>query len=208
MKKLFKTMIMSMLVALTLVTCAFADSASDIRNQLISIGVPSNYVANVVEYLQKTTITDNQYKEVMGNIEKAKSIIGNVKDLRTLSDKDKNKLQQLAINSGKVLGLNVEFSKNSQGITVLVVTDSKGGILVELSTNEVIGLVTNFNSEKVIKTFENMVEFSNNPEKGTYSPVEGELNKTATPYGNIMVLGAVLMACAGGVFVFSRRKFA
>lgn len=208
MKKVIKTMTMTMLVAFTLVTSAFATSASDIRNQLISIGVPSNYVANVVEYLQKTSITDNQYKKVMDNIDKAKSIIGNVKDIRTLSHEDKTKLQQLAINSGKVLGLNVAFSKNNQGITVLLVTDSKGGTLVELSTKEVIDLVTNFNSEKVIKIFENMVEFSNSSEKGKYDPVQGELNKTATPYGNIMVLGAVLMACACGVFVFSRRKFA
>lgn len=208
MKKLFKTMIMSMLVVLTLATSAFADSVSDIRSQLLSIGIPSNYVANVVEYLQKTTITDSQYKKVMSDIEQAKSIIGNVQDLRTLPSNDKKELQQLAINAGKSLGLNVAFSKNSQGITVLEVTDSKGGVLVQLSTNEVIDLVTNFNSEKIVKTFEQMTEFSKSADKGTYNPVGGELNKTATPYGNIMALGAVLMVCAAGVFVYSRRRLA
>lgn len=208
MKKLFKTIITTMLLVLTLVTSAFADSVSDIRNQLISIGIPSNYVANIVEYLQKTTITDYQYRKVMDNIEKAKSIVGNVEDISSLSPKDKSELQELVINSGKILGLNVLFSKNAEGVTVLVITDSNGGVLVELSTLEVIDLVTHFNSENIIKIFENIVEFSRKSEKGTYNPVSGELNKTATSYGNVMALGAILMICASGIFVFSRRKFA
>lgn len=208
MKKLFKTIITTMLLVLILVTSAFADSVSDIRNQLISIGIPSNYVANIVEYLQKTTITDYQYRKVMDNIEKAKSIVGNVEDISSLSAKDKSELQELVINSGKILGLNVLFSKNAEGVTVLVITDSNGGVLVELSTLEVIDLVTHFNSENIIKIFENIVEFSRKSEKGTYNPVSGELNKTATSYGNVMALGAILMICASGIFVFSRRKFA
>ena len=208
MKKMFRSMILSMALVLTLATSAFANPVNDIRNELLSIGVPTNYVANIVEYLQKTTITDAQYENAMSYVNKAKAIIGNESDLRQLSTSQKNELQSLAISAGKVLGLNVQFSKNSQGKTVVSVTDSKGGTLLQLSTVQVMDLVTNFEMEVIIDLLESVVEFSNNPEKGEYSPTGGELNQTATGYGNMMLLGAALVALAGGVFTYSKRQFA
>ena len=208
MKKMFRSMMLSMVLVLTLATSAFANPVNDIRNELLSIGVPKNYVANIVEYLQKTTITDAQYEKAMSYVNKAKAIIGNESDLRQLSTSQKNELQSLAISAGKVLGLNVQFSKNSQGKTVVSVTDSKGGTLLQLSTVQVMDLVTNFEMEVIIDLLESVVEFSNNPEKGEYSPTGGELNQTATGYGNMMLLGAALVALAGGVFTYSKRQFA
>lgn len=208
MKKIFKSMILSTVLVLTLVTAAFASPVDDIRSELLSMGVPKNYVANVVEYLQKTTITDEQYDKAMTHVNKAKSIIGNVSDLSQLSGSQKSELQSLAISAGKVLGLNVQFGKNSEGVTVLSVTDFKGNILVQLSTLEVIDLVTNFEIETVVEVLESAVEFSNNTDKGEYSPTGGELNQTATGYGNIMLLGAALIVLGGGVFTYSKRQFA
>lgn len=208
MKKIFKSMILSMVLVLTLATNTFANPVNDIRNDLLSLGVPKNYVANIVEYLQKTTITDAQYEKAMTYVNKAKSIIGNESDLSKLSTSQKNELQSLAVSAGKVLGLNVQFSKNSQGVTVVVVTDSKGGTLLQLSTTQVLDLVTNFEMEVIIDVLESIVEFSNNPDKGKYNPTGGELNQTATGYGNMMLLGAALVALAGGVFTYSKRQFA
>ena len=208
MKKIFKSMVISMLLVFTLVTSAFASPINDIRNELISMGVPTNYVANIVEYLQKTNITDAQYNKVMKYMEDAKEIIGDVKDLRSLSSADKSRLQNLAVKAGNVLGVNVQFGKNSQGITTLVVTDSNGGVLLQLTTKEVNALVNNFDATVIVEVFESMAEFSNDPDKGKYDPVSGELNQTAVGYANIMAMGAGLVACAGGVFVYSRRQFA
>ena len=208
MKKMFRSMILSMVLVLTLATSAFANPVNDIRNELLSIGVPTNYVANIVEYLQKTTITDAQYEKAMTYVNQAKAIIGNVSNLGQLSASQKNELQSLAVSAGKVLGLNVQFSKNSQGVTVVSVTDSKGGTLLQLSTTQAMDLVTNFEMEVIIDVLESIVEFSNNPEKGEYSPTGGELNQTATGYGNMMLLGAALVALAGGVFTYSKRQFA
>jgi len=208
MKKIFKSMTVSMLLVLTLATSAFANPVNDIREELIGIGVPTNYVANAVEYLQKTTISDAQYKKVMNYIDNAKGIVGNVKDLSTLSSADKAKLQNLAVSAGNVLGVNVEFGKNNQGVTVVVVTDQNGGTLLQLTTQEVSNLVENFDATDIVEVIEAAVEFSNDQNKGDYNAVSGELNKTAAPYGNIMVIGAGLVACAGAVFVYSRRQFA
>ena len=208
MKKMFRSMVLSMVLVLTLATSAFANPVNDIRNELLSIGVPTNYVANIVEYLQKTTITDAQYEKAMTYVNQAKAIIGNVSNLGQLSASQKNELQSLAVSAGKVLGLNVQFSKNSKGVTVVSVTDSKGGTLLQLSTTQVMDLVTNFEMEVIVDVLESIVEFSNNPEKGEYSPTGGELNQTATGYGNMMLLGAALVALAGGVFTYSKRQFA
>lgn len=208
MKKIFKSMVISMLLVFTLVTSAFASPINDIRNELISIGVPTNYVANIVEYLQKTNITDAQYNKVMKYMEDAKDIIGNVQNLASLSSADKARLQNLAVRAGNVLGVTVQFGKNSQGVTTLVVTDSNGGTLLQLSTLEVIDLAVNFDATVIVEAFESMAEFSNDPDKGKYDPVSGELNQTAAGYANIMAMGAGLVACAGGVFVYSRRQFA
>lgn len=208
MKKIFKSMILSTVLVLTLATSAFANPVDNIRSELLSMGVPTNYVATIVEYLQKTTITDKQYEKAMIYINKAKSIIGNEQDLSQLSSSQKSELHNLAMSAGKVLGVNVQFSKNSQGVTVLIITDLKGSTLLELSTLQVIDLVTNFEMEEIIELLESIVEFSNNPDKGEYSPTDGELNQTATGYGNMMLLGAVLVALGGGVFTYSKRQFA
>lgn len=208
MKKIFKSMILSTVLVLTLATSAFANPVNDIRNELLSIGIPKNYVATIVEYLQKTTITDKQYEKAMTYINKAESIIGNESDLSQLSQSQKNEIQNLAVKVGKVLGVNVEFSKNSKGVTVVTVTDLKGNTLLELSTLQVIDLVTNFDMQIIIDLLKSIVEFSNNPDKGKYSPTGGELNQTATGYGNMMLLGAGLVALGGGVFTYSKRQFA
>ena len=208
MKKMFRSMILSMALVLTLATSAFANPVNDIRNELLSIGVPTNYVANIVEYLQKTTITDAQHEKAMTYVNQAKAIIGNISNLGQLSASQKNELQSLAVSAGKVLGLNVQFSKNSQGVTVVSVTDSKGATLLQLSTTQAMDLVTNFEMEVIVDVLESIVEFSNNPEKGEYSPTGGELNQTATGYGNMMLLGTALVALAGGVFTYSKRQFA
>lgn len=208
MKKIFKSMILSTVLVLTLATSAFANPVNDIRSELLSIGIPKNYVATIVEYLQKTTITDKQYEKAMTYINKAESIIGNESDLSQLSQSQKNEIQNLAVKVGKVLGVNVEFSKNSQGVTVVSVTDLKGNTLLELSTLQVIDLVTNFDMQILIDLLKSIVEFSNNPDKGNYSPTGGELNQTATGYGNMMLLGAGLVALGGGVFTYSKRQFA
>ncbi|MGL5695141.1 MAG: hypothetical protein ACRCXA_13765, partial [Peptostreptococcaceae bacterium] len=144
----------------------------------------------------------------MNYIEEAKAVIGNTKDISQLSASQKNKLQSLAVNAGNVLGLNVAFSKNSQGVTVVVVTDSKGGTLLQLSTLEMLDLVTNFEIEVIIGALESIVEFSNDPNKGKYDPVSGELNQTATPYGNLMLLGAALVVAGVGTFKYSKRVYA
>ena len=208
MRKIFKSMAVAMIMVCSMAVSIFASPADDLSKELLAMGVPSSYVGTVVEYLQKTTISEADYNKAMGYVNQAKAIIGDTKDIRTLSDSDKIAIKNLATKAGNTLGLNVEFGKNAQGVTTLVVTDVKGGTILKMTTQDVIGSVTDFNPTEVVELLETMVEFSNNADKEDFTPVGGDLTQTATPYANMMVAGAVMIAVAGGIVLVSKKQFA
>lgn len=208
MKKILKTLVVSLAMVLTMTVSVFANPANDLKNELLSLGIPSSYVGNIIEYLQKTTISEADYNKAMGYVNEAKAIIGNTKDLGKLSQKDKNILQSLASKAGNALGLKVNFGKNAQGQTTVVVTDSNGATILKMSTADVLELVTNFDISVVVEILESVVEFSNNPDKGEFTPVGGELTGTATTYPTLMLLGALMVVCAGFVALKAKKQFA
>lgn len=208
MKKILKTLVVSLAMVLTMTVSVFANPANDLKNELLSLGIPSSYVGNIIEYLQKTTISEADYNKAMGYVNEAKAIIGNTKDLRKLSQKDKNTLQSLASKAGNALGLKVNFGKNAQGQTTVVVTDINGATILKMSTADVLELVTNFDISVVVEILESVVEFSNNPDKGEFTPVGGELTGTATTYPTLMLLGALMVVGAGFVALKAKKQFA
>lgn len=208
MKKILKTLVVSLAMVLTMTVSVFANPANDLKNELLSLGIPSSYVGNIIEYLQKTTISEADYNKAMGYVNEAKAIIGNTKDLGKLSQKDKNTLQSLASKAGNALGLKVNFGKNAQGQTTVVVTDINGATILKMSTADVLELVTNFDISVVVEILESVVEFSNNPDKGEFTPVGGELTGTATTYPTLMLLGALMVVGAGFVALKAKKQFA
>lgn len=208
MKKMLKTLVVSLAMVLTMTVSVFANPANDLKNELLSLGVPSSYVGNIIEYLQKTTISEADYNKATGYVNEAKAIIGNTKDLGKLSQNDKNTLQSLASKAGNALGLKVNFGKNAQGKTTVVVTDNNGATILKMSTTDVLELVTNFDISVIVEILESVVEFSNNPDKGEFTPVGGELTGTATTYPALMLLGALMVVGAGFVALKAKKQFA
>lgn len=208
MRKIFKSMAVAMIMVCSMAVSIFASPADDLSKELLAMGVPSSYVGTIVEYLQKTTISEADYNKAMGYVNQAKAIIGNTKDISKLSNSDKLALKNLATKAGNVLGLNVEFGKDAKGVTTLVVTDAKGGTILKMNTLDALEVVTNFEPTEVVELLETMVEFSNNADKGEFDPVGGDLTQTATPYANMMVAGAVMIAVAGGIVLVSKKQFA
>ena len=222
MNKRIKMVLSAAALSLTLVATAVpashADTVSELKQALISAGVPSSYVGNVVDYLQKVNITQAQANQIKGKINEAKSLIGDVKNLGKLDSSVKTKIQSLAIQAGNIVGLNVNFGKSASGATVVVVTTPSGGTLLQLSTVEAGGLVTDFNIDTIINAVEEAIEFSNDPNKNdldgdgkpdnpNFKPEGGgDLNNTATPYGNLMLAGTTMMGMAGGVHVISKKR--
>ena len=232
MKKILKSLVISMIIVCSMAASIFATSAEDIKKQLLSIGVPSPYVGAVVEYLQKTTISQAEYNKVVSYINEAKDIIGDVKDISALSDSDKLAIKNLATQAGNTLGLEVTFG-SVEGVTTLIITDTSGNTIVKMDTLDVIESVTNFNPTTYVELVEEMVEYSNNTGNGStgngstgdgstgnenagngntgngeFEPVGGELNQTATPYGNMMVVGLVMIISGAGIALVAKKQFA
>lgn len=212
MKKVLKTLMISLVLVLSMTAAAFANPSKSIGDELVSelkaIGVPNSYIGNIVEYLQKTSISQSDYNKAMGYINEAKAIIGETKNLDKLSQSDKNSLQSLASKAGNTLGLKVTFGKNSKGETTVSVTDQKGGIILKLATTEVVGLVENFDMSVIVDVLELAVELSNDPNKGQFKPVGGGLTSTATIYPKVMLLGASMIIGAGFIAFKSKKQFA
>ena len=83
MKKVFKTFAMTLVMALTVTTMAFADNAAatKLQEKLRALGVADTYIGATVEYLQRVQITDAQLQAVNAKIDEAKALIGNETDL-------------------------------------------------------------------------------------------------------------------------------
>lgn len=216
MNKKIKVVLSAALISLTMGTTALADNnaVADLKQALISAGVPSNYVGNVVDYLQKVNITQAQADQVMAKINEAKALIGDVKDVTKLDASVKSQIQSLVSQAGDILGLNVNFGKDSSGKITIVVTTPSGGTLVQLSSETAGSIVTNFDINVIVNALEEIVEFSNNTNKNdgeTDNPNfipegGGSLNQTATGYGNLMLAGTTMMSMAGGVHVLSKKR--
>ena len=219
MNKKIKMLLATSVLTAFMGTTALADNTAvtELKQAMISMGVPSNYIGNVVEYLQRVNITNAQKNQAMGYIQQAKSLIGDTKDISKLPANVKSSIQSLAVQAGNVLGMNVNFGKNSNGATTVVITTSNGGTLVQLTTTDVVGSVTNFDINSIINFMEEAVEFSNdpnkydtdgdgNPDSGYIPEGGGQLNGTATPYGNIMMAGTTMMTMAGGIHVLSKKR--
>ena len=206
MNKRMKIVLSTALLTLTMSTTALAykSPVNDLKQALIEMGIPNNYIGNIVDYLQKIKVTDKQADQIMSKVKEAKSLIGNTRDLSSLSGDVKSKLQSLAIQAGNIVGLNVKFGKDANGVTTMVVTTPSGGTLLQLTTLEIIDLATDFDIDVIIEAIEEAVEFSNNP--NYKSEGGGILNNTATPYGNMMFAGTTMMGMAGGIHVISRKR--
>lgn len=210
MKKVFKTLAMTLVMALTVTTMAFADSAAatKLQEKLRALGVADTYIGATVEYLQKVQITDAQLQEVNAKIDAAKALIGNETNLSKLDSATKDSIKGLAQEAASTLGLKVSFGKNDKGTTTATITDVNGKTILSLSSSDLSSVVKNFNVSDLVDVVKTAAEFSNSADKNKFTPVSGSLNKTATNTGNVMAAGLGLVALAGALFVGSKKVFA
>ena len=210
MKKVFKIFAMTLVMALTVTTMAFADNAAatKLQEKLRALGVADTYIGATVEYLQKVQITDDQLQAVNAKIDEAKALIGNETDLSKLDKETKESIKGLAQEAASTLGLKVSFGKNANGKTTATVTDANGKTILSLSSTDLSGVVKNFSVSDIVDVVKIAAEFSNSADKNKFTPVSGSLNKTATNTGNVMAAGLGLIALAGALFVGSKKVFA
>lgn len=209
MKKLFTSLVLSLCLVFSISTVTFAagtTTAKDLQSKLQEIGVSSAYVGNIVEYLQKIEISEAQANELLVKVDEALAIIGDATNLALLSNEDKSSLKDISIEAGRILGLNVAFGKDSKGQTTVLVTDKNGNVVIEANTELVMNMVTNFKASTIVLVIKSAIDFSNNPEKGKFDPISGELNNTGTNNKAVMMTGLGIMTLGGAGFL-ALRKF-
>lgn len=189
---------------------ADAATTTELRDQLVSLGVPATGADNLVAYLQTVDLTVADQAEVESLVKQAYDLIGDRTDLTQLSDAEKQQLVGLANKAAAKVGLTVSYSKTATGNSV-VITTTKGETLVTLTSKDVDKVLKNFNGnmESVINSVINSaVEVIGTPSTGTsVKPSTGNgLNNTGAELPTVMMAGAGLVVLAAGLMVTSNRK--
>ena len=209
MKKILKMMSITLIICLMSTTVVFAEkrpTAQLIQQELLSLGVPNTYVGNIIEYLQKIEISEHQYNRIQNKLDEAKIILNGEYDVSKFNEAERNKLKNLASEAASIIGVRVVFGKDSKGVTTVNLLDANNSSIVSLDTFNVIYIVENFELKEVNEIIIDMIEFSNNPEKNEFQPIEGEFNNTGTNVGYKMALGLGLIMLSGITFVATKKR--
>lgn len=211
MKKILKTLMVTLMISIMSSTAVLADSvksAEEIRQMLLGLGIPSTYVGNAIEYLQKTEISEAQYEVIKAKINEAEKILNGDTDISLIDSERKAVLQNLATEAASSVGLKVVFGKDSTGVTTVVLSDANNNIIVAIDTIQVIEIVQNLDLEEVHEMTKDLIEFANNSEKDEFEPVDGDFNYTGTNAGSEVLIGSGLIILSGVTFVTTRKVFA
>ena len=208
MKKVLKVMLITLLITLMLSTVSFARNltlAQQLQQRLISLGISNTYIGNLVEYLQKIRINEDQFNSINSKIDEAISLTNGSTDIINIDEEVKSKIKNLASESVSMLGLRLTLGKDSKGVTTATLSDANNNNILSLNTFDVVELVENIDPNEIKEIVRIITEFSNNIEKDKFYPISGELNKTGTNVGNLIIAGFGLIALSGAVFVTSKR---
>lgn len=129
MKKVLKVISMTLLMTFMLSKLSFATNltpAQQLQQRLINLGIPNTYIGNVIEYLQKIKITEDQFNSINAKIDEAVSLTNGVTDISIVDEEVKSKIKNLASESASILGLRLTFGKDSKGITTATLSDANG----------------------------------------------------------------------------------
>lgn len=203
MKKAFKTLAMTLVMALTITTMAFANPLQNLQDKLKALGVSDAYIGIAVEYLQKVELTSEQVNTVIAKAEEVIQLVGNQTDITKLDSATKSKIKSLAQEAAGVLNLSIAFDKDS-----ITIKDAAGKQIVSVATDRVISAVKKLDVTQLADVMQAAAEFSNSLDKNKFTPINGTLNKTATNAGNVMAAGFGIVALAGALFVGSKKMFA
>ncbi|MDY4077620.1 MAG: hypothetical protein SOY42_02340 [Clostridium sp.] len=198
MKKLAKVIISLFTMTMLMTSIASAATGSDITTALKEAGF-GDYATIASDYLQNHEITSEQGDKIIAYIKEAKSLLNG----KTFSASDvdtKAKLKDKAKECAAVIGLTI--SVNNGTVSVL---DASGKALVKLTGDEIADVVSKLNFDKLAKAVDTVVAFHKSGDK-KFEANGGTMKKTATNFGNSIVLGAGLIALAGVSFFGLKKK--
>ena len=179
---------------------ALANPVDDITAALVNAGIPTSKTSNIVEYLQKTTITSAQSAAAIADINQVKALVGTQTDLSKLDTATKVKIEAYIKDAATTIGLTATFSVDSTGKTILAISDASV-VLITLNGTTALSFMGNFSA--LINAAQ---AFSVNPNKANFTAVNGStMKQTATNYGTMMVARILLVATAALSFGFKKK---
>ena len=216
MKKLAVLSLVATMLLGSVNVVADAATPKELRDQLVSLGVPANSADNLVAYLQTVDLSTADKSEIEGFVKQAYAIIGDRTDLTKLSDAEKQQLVGLAQAAAKKVGLVVNYSKVEGGNSITITT-TKGETLVSLDSKVLHHVLKNFDGDmaKVVESAINgAVQIVVTPSNGStnngstsVTPTPGSgLNNTGAKLPTTVMAGAGLVVLAAGLMVTSGRK--
>ena len=198
MKNLKKIIVSFITLTMLMCSIASAATANDITQAVKDAGFGA-YSANVSSYLQAHEITEAQGDSVIKEIKEVKAIL-NGRAFSELTLDEKTSLKNHAEAAASIVGLTVKV--NAGNVTIV---DAKGNVIQEITTSELAALVNALNFDKLENLLSVVIDYHKNPDK-SFKPSGGTMQKTATSYGNYMVLGAGLILAAGAIFAIGKKK--
>lgn len=211
MKKLIVLSLAAVMLLGSVNVVADAKTPAELRDQLVSLGVPVNSADNLVAYLQTVDLSAADKSEIEGLVKQAYAIVGDRTDLTKLSNEEKQQLVGLANKAAAKVGLVVNYSKFEGGNSITITT-KKGETLVSLDSKVLHNVLKNFDGDmaKVVELAINgavqvVVTPSNVSTSVTPTPGSG-LNNTGAQLPTVIIAGAGLVVLAAGLMVTSQRK--
>ena len=143
-------------------------SAAELRDKLVSLGVPSDSANQLVTYLQSIDLTDAQKAELEGLVKQAYALIDGRTDLTKLSDTEKSNLMGLAKQAASKVGLVLTYD-TVNGVDTITLVSVNGQQILTLSAPDIADVLQNFDGD-MIKVVETIIETTVETVLGTNTP--------------------------------------
>ena len=158
MKKLTISALAAMMVAGSFGVIADASEAdvTKLRDQLVSLGVPSNSANQLITYLQSVDLTEADEAELESLVKQAYALIDGRTDLTALSATEKSSLMDLAKKASSKVGLVLSYDIVN-GVDTIKLVSANGQSILSLTANDMAEVLTNFDGN-MISVIESIME--------------------------------------------------
>ena len=215
MKKLTISALAAMMVAGSFGVIADASEAdvTKLRDQLVSLGVPSNSANQLITYLQSVDLTEADEAELESLVKQAYALIDGRTDLTALSATEKSSLMDLAKKASSKVGLVLSYDIVN-GVDTIKLVSANGQSILSLTANDMAEVLTNFDGnmisviESIMETTVEVVIGSNTAGNGSsVTPMpDTNLESTGAELPTMVMSGAGLVVLAAGLMINSKRE--
>lgn len=215
MKKLTISALAAMMVAGSFGVIADASEAdvTKLRDQLVSLGVPSNSANQLITYLQSVDLTEADEAELESLVKQAYALIDGRTDLTALSATEKSSLMDLAKKASSKVGLVLSYDIVN-GVDTIKLVSANGQSILSLTANDMAHVLQNFDGnmisviESIMETAVEVVIGSNTAGNGSsVTPMpDTNLESTGAELPTMVMSGSGLIVLAAGLMVVSRKE--